>query len=249
MRYEIRSHTLGELLDGSFALYRDHLGTLAAVAVPLGAVGAVFFGASTGAVQRKAPGAGFAWLMAGLACELLQAAALVVLLSDAYLGRELRPVEAVARTMRRIPTLFFGALLLGAGLIGGALLLVVPALYLVVAWAVWMQPVMLEGASGWKSLARSRSLTRGSLGNLGLLLLAFTAIQWALQLGLGALLPSSLKAIPYLGVVLTDLPAILIGPLSPALLTLVYYDGRIRHEGFDLELRSSMEATTPAAAP
>ncbi|MHB1846742.1 MAG: hypothetical protein ACYCWW_18125, partial [Deltaproteobacteria bacterium] len=82
------------------------------------------------------------------------------------------------------------------------------------------------------------------------LLLAFAAIQWALQWGVTALLPSSVQAIPYLGTVMAQLPAILIGPLSPALLTLVYYDGRIRHEGFDLELRAmEAQAAPPAATP
>ena len=60
------------------------------------------------------------------------------------------------------------------------------------------------------------------------------------------LLPS-----PIIGTVLTStvsiLISVLITPLWFALITLLYYDLRIRKEGFDLELRAQQLAQEPSA--
>lgn len=106
----------------------------------------------------------------------------------------------------------------------------------------------LEDRKGFKALRRSWILSRTSRGRVITAWLLFLIFGWAVSWGLQILLRWGLiylywhfhlrqsahfyEAVFY---VLRAALASVLAPLYPIALTLIYYDQRIRHEGFDIE--------------
>jgi Membrane domain of glycerophosphoryl diester phosphodiesterase len=129
--------------------------------------------------------------------------------------------------------------------IGGILLIAGPFVYLSTRWAVAM-PLIIDQALGpLEALGESWQLTKGqvrrSMGYMVLLYLfygiiygAFMAIAFA---GAGlALTSSTLASVAIFGVVGALVP-VLWQPLAVAAYVMLYYDLRMRNQGYDLELR------------
>jgi hypothetical protein len=245
VRYELKSRSFSETLDATFKLYRDHFRSLLSLGLltlisqtisgeVLRSIKHVESWKHPSAQQLGLPLVEFlaAWLVAlWVSCALASAT------TDAYLGKPFTfgrsVLGALARTDQLISTqfLFVGAVAVGF------LLLLIPGVYLSLAWSVWIQVLVVEGKSGTSGLRRAREVTRGSLGRIGWLMLLFATIAIAFNFGAGAILPVSLSSLPWLGSALTYLPSALFAPLSPCMLTLIYFDGRIRNEAWDLEMK------------
>jgi hypothetical protein len=144
------------------------------------------------------------------------------------------------------------ASLLMALVIGlGFLLMVIPGIILGVGLAVAIPAVVLEtGRSASGALSRSWELTRGSrwrIFGLGLTLFVLLYVPVVAISGLVAWLipggaaagfgPSSTATIVALAI--GGVVQLFIYPLFYCVLTVTYYDLRVRKEGFDLELLAS----------
>ncbi|MHB8419992.1 MAG: hypothetical protein ACYDCL_18100 [Myxococcales bacterium] len=249
MRYELKARSVSEILDGTFKIYRDHFWPLFAIAaigaVPTalfdGVAGWVTHAAESGSYQRALPAllALLAAVPLVLLAATLETCALTCATVDAYLGRPFTAMGSIGRALSLFPSLLWAGLLFYLGVGAGFVLLIIPGFYLTLIWAVWLQALVVENARGSAALGRSRALTRGGTGRLGWLLLVFVLLQLALLAGFKAAIPAKLEDIPILAAVLEQLPNALIVPIYPALLTLFYFDGRIRHEGYDLELQAA----------
>lgn len=109
--------------------------------------------------------------------------------------------------------------------------------------------VMLEHRSALASLKRSAELSQGYKRRiLGLLLLGFTIF---LVIGIGtAILVQSFLQNPVVVNALSSLVSIALYPLLANILTVLYYDLRIRKEGYDIEeLSRRLGADTAPAVP
>lgn len=146
--------------------------------------------------------------------------------------------------------------LIGLGLdqdavMGIGLLLLLPALalmvHLYVLFALIVPPIMLEGAGAVASLRRSAQLVRGRWWPIfGILLVAFIVVG-IVGSALG-FIPSTIagffenqfvrSVISAIGASLTSL---ITQPVTALVVLLLYFDARIRKEGFDLELRNRAE--------
>ncbi|MBV9342173.1 MAG: hypothetical protein JO159_14970, partial [Acidobacteria bacterium] len=140
----------------------------------------------------------------------------------------------------------------------GFLLLVIPGIYLLLMWSLAIPVTVLEGGGLNLSTARSRQLTNGSRGRIFIIYLLIVVlaivisvvIEWPLGI-LAALLGyrqtgnlmAVVEAVQAAG---NFISTCLIGPLATIALTLIYYDQRVRKEGFDLELM--MARLQPQAA-
>ncbi len=108
----------------------------------------------------------------------------------------------------------------------------------------------LEGLTVGKALRRSWTLSIGSRWKMILVRSALVLTGWIANLSLSALLLLLLRWIvwisgvwlPYYRNVYTSIGffsaftiSVLFGPIFPIALTLIYYDQRIRHEGYDIE--------------
>jgi hypothetical protein len=118
--------------------------------------------------------------------------------------------------------------------------------FMMLRWGVSVPALVLEGLPARKSLARSIELTRGRLGRVFLLGLCATMVTYgalalfqmplvglAMYVGLDTWAGFSLNAA---GAVLGTVATTLTSPFLIIGLALIYYDARIREEGFDLEV-------------
>ena len=248
----LRPLTVGEILDTSFSLYRRHFGALATVAlvctgIPL--VLRMFLEASGGFLVR--PGLGILYALSLVVLNLVATAATVFIVSESYLGRPISAREALRRSTPYIGRILIVSLLMTLAVGLGFLLLLVPGVILAVGLVLAIPAVVLEprtSASG--ALSRSWELTRGArwrIFGLGIVLLVLLYVPLVAITGLFALLlPQSagmLSGGGSVGVVtviaIGGLVQMFIYPLFYCVLTVTYYDLRVRKEGFDLELLAS----------
>lgn len=133
--------------------------------------------------------------------------------------------------------------LVGFGVVGVAGLLTV---FMMLRWGVSVPALVLEELSARQSIKRSIELTRGRLGRVFLLGLCATMVTYgALALAQGPFVGLAMYvgvetwagiAFNATGAVLGTIATTLTSPFMIIGLALIYYDARIREEGFDLEV-------------
>lgn len=247
----LRPLSVGEILDTSFSLYRRHFAALATVAlvctgVPL--VLRLFLEAGGGLWSNLTLA-----LLYGISLvvlNLVATGATVFIVSESYLGRPISAREALNRATPYIGRILVCSLLLSLVVGLGFLLLLVPGVILAVGLALAIPAVVLEPrSSASAALSRSWELTRGArwrIFGLGLTLLVLLYIPVVAITGLLALLVPSGQAgfgaasVSTMAVLAVGgLVQMFIYPLFYCVLTVTYYDLRVRKEGFDLELLAS----------
>jgi hypothetical protein len=121
-----------------------------------------------------------------------------------------------------------------------SLLLVVPGIVYALRRSLFLPAMLVEGVTGPQSLDRSKTLVKGGGGRMGRIFLTnllIVVLGWAFNWGLGMLLPTSLRG-TMVGALFTMLPQVVITPVFAIAIVLLYYDARVRDEGYDLELRA-----------
>lgn len=285
---------IGEILDGTFAIYRRHFRLfvqLSLIVMCVPTVAWVYF-------QVRYTGGNSLELMAliqdrpllfftvifglalvSLAAGLLLKAGSIRVISDSFLGQEPQLASALSLGASKIVPLFLVALgktILIAilfGLAGGAVAVITGlvaagsrALAVLVALAggvgavwgvVWVAcgygvttpAVVLEDlASSFDSFGRSWDLTRAARGKvfvvsvvaymIGQLLPGFTVGI------INAILAATNPNLTPVTVILASFITILLAPILPCALTLLYYDLRVRREAFDLQVLSQQLGIT-----
>jgi hypothetical protein len=144
-----------------------------------------------------------------------------------------------------------------------SLVLIVPliALRWWLAWSLVVPVTVLEGGGLRVSMRRSKTLTKGCRGRIFVIYLLIAilvaVVSWMIQLPLLAVVglrslrePGSMTAAALaISAVGAFLSTSLVGALGTIALTLIYYDQRVRKEGFDLQLMmSTLEGGGQAAA-
>ncbi len=245
----LRPMGLLEIIDQAFRLYRANLGLFFGIAamvyVPL-------------AVIQSVPEIGpYLGMAVSLFVYLLCTGALTKAISDRYLGSQSTVGEAYryigARFVPFFVTMLAVYLLMAAGLVA-----LVVGVFVVVFWVAFVTQVfVIEGKRNFAAIWRSKYLIgNGVWGEVLVLnfvvgfiaLLIMGAIQALLApLGLG---PES--ALWMLGGVVSGVGQSVVTPLSIAASVLLYYDSRIRKEGFDLQMLArerGAELPPPAEPP
>jgi hypothetical protein len=188
---------------------------------------------------------------------LLATAACLRAIAQAYLGEEADWRSSLAYAWRLVPALLLLTLLYVLGLLLGFVLLIAPGIWLYVAWAFATPALLVEGLRGRKALGRSFGLVKGRWWRTcGVLLVGFI---------LAAIVSTIVQAVFLIGIFLGEdndtlvlvLSAIagIVGlavstPFQAAVLTVLYFDLRVRKEGFDLELLAQeIGATVQPGAP
>ena len=153
----------------------------------------------------------------------------------------------------RLPALIGAGILKWIVLVFSMLLFLFPALYVAARWFGVATVIVLEEPGVIGAFSRSAALSRGrkwhvlnTLGLIGIITLA---------LAIGMMWLASLTGSAVVGVVLNGALGIVIYPVSGLVDVLLYYDTRIRDEGFDLEHMAhaldvdAVPAVAPAVAP
>ena len=258
----LRPLSTGELLDRTFHLYRNHftmflgisaLPQLVVLALQLGLSFMILQRALTGLAGAIVIGAGTVFVIgfaSYIAVEISHAATIMAV-SHLHLERSTSIALAYSSaksSMGRVIGISF-AVAIGIGI--GFLLLVIPGIYLALAWSLAIPVTVLEGGGLNATLNRSAHLTKGSRGRIFVifLLIGVLAVVVSMVIQFGLLLPvgllgihdrASLAALEHaLQAAGSFLSTSLVGSLGSIALTLVYYDLRVRKEGFDLQLMMS----------
>ncbi|HTE47413.1 MAG TPA: hypothetical protein VK636_19375 [Gemmatimonadaceae bacterium] len=161
-----------------------------------------------------------------------------ILASDVYLdrptdlGRAFRTVAA-----RAVP--LAGAVIISSFFIGiGLMLLFVPGFYALARFFAVKQGVVLENRSTIEALSRSSHLSvdtkRHILGTLILVGLLIAAVSFGAQIGV-TMIPTRIAQITLLHAI-----SAILYPFFGITETVLYYDMRIRKEGFDVEHLASL---------
>jgi hypothetical protein len=264
---EIRPRRATELVDASFQLLRRYYPqfvTVSAIAMTPGVVMRIIMrdamsNMSNPQLMTANSGALFAVGLVAILCVTVCDAVLTIAVSDGYLTGEVDLGRAFSTGMRKIMAVFlasfFRGLLVGLAVIAVGVGVVVvaalkmPLLFVLVApLALWIiayvllrtfaiiPVVVLENIGANSAMTRTLQLSRNcaahiffSLGLAFFLYFIFSGIISAL--GVTLLTPATAGIIG----------AVLIIPIYPLLTvvsTMLYYDLRIRKEGFDLEIMS-----------
>lgn len=230
--YQIRAMSIGEILDGTFTIYRQYFGPLVGIAITCygaPAVLGVYVELRGGVVF--APGLwGLSMLLQAIG-GLIAAGATVKVVSDAFLGREPVMGDALHFAVGKIWRILVAGIAKYILIFLATLLLFVPGVIVACGYAVVVQTVVLEDlAAATDALSRSWSLTKGSKGRafvLGVVTFAILLIPTFVAGVLAAFFPGAF--------VLAALVQLLVYPIFGCAFTLFYYDLRVRKEAFDLE--------------
>jgi hypothetical protein len=183
-----------------------------------------------------------AWLkwfvvLFGIGAALMVAGLAAALMSGAVLGGAGAAVAVESTGQVGIAV----ALALAAFAVGGAVGMYYYACYFAVSPAV-----MIEGYGAAASLTRSRQLSKGVrrkvLSTLGTPMFILMVLQVVI-----ASIAQALPGPAAIGFVIQQATTVLLSPIVAVIATLLYYDARIRNEGFDIEIMTK-ELGEPSAA-
>ena len=228
---------LGGLISETFVVYRNGFGVLWRIAllaqIPL------FIAAF---VSNEVLVASLS--VVSLLTGLLASAAVTYAVSQHYLGRTSTVGACYREALNSgisllVAFLAFVLLVMGAALLSLILIGIPLLIYLVVALFFYVQAIMLEGARPIHALGRSRELVRGSWWRVFGIGIVFVLLLIAISFV--ASLPGDILAAlnEELGDILLIVTSSLITPLIYVGATLLYFDLRVRKEGYNVETLAS----------
>lgn len=208
-----------------------------------------------------------------LATYLAQAACLYVLAAWYLRREELSGAGALREALSRMPSILWVVFLVALAVTIGMVACILPGIWLLVAFSVAIPALVVEGVRGTAALGRSYDLVKGRWwATLGRFIVA-ALLTFAAAFVVGAIVgigggafstgtsittaDSSLGSIA-IQVILQWAANIVVLPFWAAVATVVYFDLRVRKEGFDVSQMASGTATAtgvpqapqaPPAAP
>jgi hypothetical protein len=237
--YQLRPMSVGEILDGSLTVLRQHFGLFFALAVIcLGVPTVIDLSTSLSGV----PNVGMSLLarLLRFVGYLLLTGASVYVVSEAYLQRAPQLGQALRFAGGKMGGLFISGFAAGLVTMLALLALIVPGIIVACGYAVTVQVVVLESLpSATDSLGRSWALTKGFKGKAFLLYLVMALLFFCVVFGVALIVGFAAVTAPMLLIPATILMAVLllfVYPFTSCVLTLFYYDLRVRKEALDLEL-------------
>lgn len=259
----LRPMEYGQILDESFQLYKENfalvVGICAVVYVPMALLQMVLVAAFGGAAVGPAGmGGGTENIAASLVVLLLvpftvlMSGAQTKAIADRYLGTPASVTGSYSYIFRNAGPFLLTAILVSLMIMGGMVLCIVPGIIAAFVCAFASQVAAIEGVYSSDAIRRSRELASGQWGRIfglglivGLLMMVITVglsvvTQGPLVMMLGA------KGAMVAGQAVDAAINILVGPFSTIAFILLYFDVRVRKEGFDLELLS--RSLQPAGA-
>ena len=258
--------TTGMLLDRAFRLYTGNfslmLGISAAAYVPFYLIMLAVESSLGGSLPSREVGLStllfqlvFLMLWASIAFPIASGATTYAI-SERYLGSDVTIGDALRRGLSHFWPLSIAQITATIRVMFGFLLLIIPGILWMLSYSLIVPAIAVEGQRALPSLRRSRDLIKGYRGKAFCILLVVNLLQLVLTGGVGMitrlLFSGESESGAILSSALNNLLSIFLTPLGIIAAILLYYDMRIRKEGFDLEMLSRALASEPqelAAAP
>ncbi len=274
----LRPLGIGEVLDSALRIYRERFGALAIsvafVVVPLQVVEVLFqisrpaertvFRSQGALLVTSGPSTNttlallLVTVLVSLFTTALAQGASMRIIADQYLGTETSWSASLRAALKQIWSLLWVGLLSGVCWLLGLMACGIPGVYLYVAFSVVIPVLLMEGTKGGKALGRSRRLVSGRWWPTFAALLVVALLSYVLTL-LATLLVggtaffsgggSSSTGVQVMQGALTALITVFTTPMTAAVATVIYFDLRVRKEGFDIALMTQRLDTAPTTEP
>ncbi len=268
MRTQIGAMSVGDILDRGLKLLLARLPTYYAIdllvlapvllvqlAVPLMKMGQPL---TADEAQMQLVVGNLVAALLTLVLQPIATAAILHIIAQEFIDQRAGMGDALRFALHRFGRLFLASLLAGLLIMLGSFLCFVPGLLFAVWYIFVGQVVIVEGLKGDSALRRSKELTSGYRWRvLGMFVLfLFILIIFSVTIGLlERVLPTYEVVTTQFGprvfpnfsnhaiqTVLGTLLNFLVQTYSAICFTLLYFDLRIRKEGFDLELAARQQA-------
>ena len=241
-----------ELFDEVFDLYKKHFLLLVGVATVVQLPFAFAFYA-----LRHVSFMFSMWLWSPI--NAIQAGAALWAISRCYLEETASVVDSYLAVMRRLFPLIIATFIVNVMMMVGFVLCIIPGI-IVLFWTAFVsEVVMLEGMGYYGAIERSRSLVKDEYGRVFLValiaIIASTLIAWLVQMPYQWFVHHTfrlfVKSTGLLDRVVAALAESISYPVCTTATVLLYYDIRVRKEGFDIEMlargmsASNMEDVSP----
>lgn len=269
----LRPLGIGEILDVAIKIYRARflvlVKSVAAVLAPVFALSALIrisFPAGDDLFTETQPGAtpdfqfdefwpflagtGLIVILAYLASQLATGACFKAI-SGAYLDEEAGWGDSLRFARSKLGSLLWLSFLTAVCIVPALLLFLLPGIYLWVAWSVAAPVLLLEDVRGWQAMKRSRQLVKGRFWPTIAVVILVTIVTVIVQSVIVGILAGLVSvsgndvALALADAIGQTASGVLTTPLSAAVLTVLYFDLRVRKEGFDLELLSRRMGVDP----
>ena len=244
----LRVRSVSEIVDAAFSLYRRHAKqyiTIAAIATAPSLIINLLLGGGVepitpGDFIRMVPG-----VIIGLVTFALVSAVIVRMGSDVYLGGDPDVAATLQRVLPRVPALLASIVLTMVMVTVAALFLLLPSFYVVAVVFATVPVIVVERLGPLAAISRSASLSKNiKLHILGTLVLVY-GVYFGLAIGIPIL--TLLVANPVIQLVVQSLFGVVSAPILNLVVMVLYYDARIRAEGFDVEHMAQSLGTSPVA--
>ena len=179
--------------------------------------------------------------------QFIATGALAYAVSKSYLGHEIEVKASYIYVLKRIWPLIGALILTGLATGAGFLLCIIPGIIFTMWFIFTTQSVVIENCAVMESISRSRKLAIGNMGKIFIIGILFLVIAMVIGgvLQFPFIVMGALRARPGMpqafGIQIMQTAGqtignILVNPIFMISFTLIYYDIRIRKEGFDLQV-------------
>lgn len=246
--------TIGQVLDKGFGLFKAGFASVWGFAL-LGAVSGIPFYSVNSAVTAAGPeavlgmlGPQLITLLLNLLVTLFTLAAISLRLDAIAHGRSLTIGQTVTIAVSRALPLLGTAIVYCVCVVIGMVLLVIPGVWITIAWIYGLYAVVLDRKGPIEGLGYSYALVRGHwwrtaaavtiIGIIVGVLYVLLAVVFGVLIAVGTFAATDAEGlIVILEIWILPLLQIVLLPLSYAMFVALYNDARLRHEGSDLEAR------------
>jgi len=247
----LRPRSAAELVDAAFQIMRAHYPQFimcSAIAYLPSLIVQIIW-ASDPAQLAISPGAS---ILVGMGMWLgfaLMSAVLIVCASQAYLGDPVDVAAAVRKAIPRMPLVLLGAIVRYIALFFGLFTLLIGSLYFAARWFALTPAIVLERRGVGAALSRSAALSKGRKWHILATYLLVGVIYLPLAVGVQFAAIFILKNLTMQAIV-GALFTILVYPVVAITEALLYFDARIKNEGFDIEVMAgALEGGSAAREP
>lgn len=245
----LRPRSITEIVDTAFTLYRRYFTQFVTITAITYAP-FLLFSALRGATPSASIGSNLIMslvtMLLAVLCFSMVGGAVNQLGSRVYLDGNADVEAALRATLPRLPSLIFSGLLLGVCVFIGLLCLLVGALYVAARFFAVTPVVALEGVNAMDAFSRSSVLSEGRKWSiLGTLALVY-GIYFLLSMGISVItVPAALAGHVLVSTLVSSVFTVVAYPLTGLVTMMLYYDARIRVEGFDVEHMSAQLGVAP----
>lgn len=243
----LQARSTTELVDAAIQLYRRdamrYMLLTALAYAPLVLLQFVVFNGSPDAAELATPTGMLVYVAMFIGFSLISAA-LARMAASAYMGQPQEIDESIREVLPRVPALVVSTTAKYFLFMLGLIAFVVPGFYVITRYFATTQAIVLEGAGIGAAFSRSSVLSKGLKRHIFNTL----ALVWIIYLivAMGATMLAATFGELVVSVV-SALVTVVAYPMVGIAEVVLYYDARIRQEGYDIEVMAGALDGAPAS--